>query len=121
MNRKIHNPKLQKRIRRKMRIRNKILGTAAKPRISVYKSNKHFFIQVIDDEGNNTICSASTYDKSLGLKKKNIESVKKVAENLAEKMHEKKITQAVFDRNGFIYHGSVAAIADTLREKKIKI
>ncbi len=121
MDRKIRDNKLKKRIRRKMRIRNKISGTSEKPRISVFKSNKHFFIQVIDDVKMQTLCSASTLDKSLDIKGKSIESVKKVAENLAQKMKEKKIEQAVFDRNGFIYHGSIAAVADTLRDKKIKI
>lgn len=121
MKKKIKSEKMKKRIRRKLRIRNSITGTEEKPRVSVFKSNKNISVQVIDDSKNATLCSVSSTDKEMKLSGCNIEVAKKVASKLAEKLAEKKIDQVVFDRNGFIYHGKIKAVADTLREKKIKL
>lgn len=104
---------------RKYRIRKKISGTNEKPRISVFKSNTNFYVQIIDDNEGKTIISSST--KSLKLKSNNIDSVLKVASDIAKKMKTKKINNAVFDRSGYIYHGKIKAFCEKLREEGIKI
>ena len=120
MLKKIKNDKLKKRVRRKMRIRNRVIGSASIPRISVFRSNRHLFVQAIDDAAGKTICFSSTYGKDSTYSGNNIEMAKKIGEDLAEKLLSLKIDQAVFDRNGYLYHGKVAAIADGMREKKIR-
>ncbi|RLA72023.1 MAG: 50S ribosomal protein L18 [Epsilonproteobacteria bacterium] len=102
---------------RKARVRSKIFGTAEKPRLTVYKSNKHFYAQAIDDVVGRTIASAD--GKKLGLKA-NREDVKKVAEELGKNLASKNIDSVLFDRNGYLYHGVVASFADALREAGIK-
>ena len=106
-------------MRRKMRIRNRIHGTSIIPRVSVFRSNRHLFVQAIDDVSGKTLCSSSTYGKDSPLNN-NVENAKKVGESLATKLLELKIDQVVFDRNGYLYHGKVAAVADAMREKKIR-
>lgn len=103
---------------RALKIRKKISGTAVKPRISIFRSNKHFFVQVIDDESKNTLVASST--QALKLKSNNKEAVEKVAKDLLEKIKSKKISEIVFDRSGYLYHGRVALLADKLREGGIK-
>ncbi len=102
---------------RKARVRSKIFGTAEKPRLTVYKSNKHFYAQAIDDAAGRTLASAD--GKKLGLKA-NREDVKKVAEELGKNLASKNIDSVLFDRNGYLYHGVVASFADALREAGIK-
>lgn len=119
MYKKIKNERTRKRLRRKLRIRNKINGTAQCPRISVFRSNKHLMVQVIDDQNSRTLCTVSTLEKDLKLKGNNKETAKKLGEVLGDRMSKEKITQAVFDRNGFLYHGKIAAMAEGLRAKKI--
>ncbi len=120
MFRKIKNEKLKKRLRRKMRIRNRIHGSKLVPRVTVFRSNRHIFAQAIDDENGSTLCSASTYGKNSGMASNNVENAKKVGEALADKLLGLKIEQVVFDRNGYLYHGKVAAVAEGMREKKIR-
>jgi large subunit ribosomal protein L18 len=110
--------KLQKkrRIRRKYIIRENIFGTAEKPRLSVFKSNKFIYVQAIDDDKGITLASAS----SLKEKRLNIKSAAKVGEELAKKLKEKKIDKAVFDRNGFVYAGRLKALADGARKAGVK-
>ncbi|MCS7171108.1 MAG: 50S ribosomal protein L18 [Aquificaceae bacterium] len=113
----------EKRERRRKRIRKKIIGTSERPRLSVYRSLKAFYAQIIDDsEGiSKTLVSASSIDpefKELAGKRggKSIEDVQKVAEILVKRALEKGIKKVVFDRGGFLYHGKIKAFADKCRE-----
>ncbi|AEA34317.1 50S ribosomal protein L18 [Hippea maritima] len=112
----------KERQRRKVRIKYKIRGTAERPRLCVYKSLKHIYAQIIDDESGRTIVSASTLDLDLRDKVKgsNITSAKVVGEAIAKKALEKGIEKVVFDRNGYIYHGKVKALADSARAAGLK-
>ncbi len=112
------NQKVEKRIRRHKKIRAKIYGTAEKPRVSVFKSNRELFVQVIDDENNKTILSIST--KNIKGKNK-VEKSKLAGEELAKKMKADKIENGVFDRGGYIYTGRVQAFAEGLRSGGLKI
>jgi large subunit ribosomal protein L18 len=106
-----------KRNRRKIKIRKTIFGEAKVPRITVFRSNRYLYLQAIDDRLGKTIVSANT-QKS---KEPKAKQALTVASSLAEKLQKAKIDRAVFDRAGYKYHGLVKAIADCLREKKIKI
>ena len=107
------------RLRIKKGIRNKISGTAQRPRISVFKSNTRIYAQIIDDQHGHTLASASSSE--LGAKKNtNVELAKEVGKKLAEKAVAAGITEVVFDRNGYIYHGKVKALADGAREGGLK-
>ena len=101
------------RIKRRKRIRAKISGTAACPRLSVFRSAKHIYAQIIDDEAGKTLCSASTMEKSFEGFGGN---AKNVGLALAEKAKAAGISDVVFDRSGYVYHGRVAALADGARE-----
>ena len=114
----IQRRKNKLRAQRKARVRAKVFGTVELPRLSVYKSNKHFYAQVIDDNTGNTL--AAVDGKKMGLKA-NREDVKAVAKALAEVLNTKSIERVVFDRNGYLYHGVVASFADALRESGIKL
>ena len=109
--------KIERRIKIKYRVRNKISGTAERPRMSVFRSNKQIYVQVINDENGTTLCSAS----SLGLEacpKK--EQAAKVGELIAKKALEAGITTVVFDRNGYLDHGRVEEVADAARNGGLK-
>ena len=113
--------KNENRIKRHKRLRNHISGTAMKPRLSVYRSSKHIYAQLIDDEAGNTLLSASTLDKSLSLENTgNIEAAKAVGTSIATKAKENGIEEVVFDRSGYVYHGKVKALADAAREAGLK-
>ena len=105
--------KEQRRIKIKYRVRNKISGTAARPRLSVFRSNKQIYAQVIDDETAKTLVSASSLGMEAMPKK---EQAAKVGEALAQKAIEAGITTVVFDRNGYLYHGRVKELADGARK-----
>lgn len=105
------------KIKRKRRVRGSITGTAEKPRVSVFKSNRYFYAQAIDDTKGHTLAHAD--GAKMGLKA-NKEDVKQVAKSLAEELKEKGIETVVFDRNGYLYHGVIASFADALRENGIK-
>ena len=110
-----------RRIRRKMRVRRKIEGNNERPRLTVFKSNKNIFAQLIDDLSKKTLASASTLDKDLNSKSIcNITSAKKVGELLAKRAKEKQITEVIFDRNGYLYHGKIKALAEGCRENGLK-
>ncbi len=113
----IQKRKNKLRAQRKARVRGKIFGTADLPRLSVYKSNKYFYAQAINDNEGMTL--AAVDGRKLGLKS-NQEDVKKVAQEMAKTLASKNIENVVFDRNGYLYHGVVAAFADALREAGIK-
>lgn len=112
-----------KRIRRHLRVRKKVFGTAQKPRLSVYRSLKHIYGQLIDDTRGVTLLAVSSLTKDLReqLKgKKKTEQAKIVGEYLGKKALEKGITEVVFDRGGFLYHGRVKAFADGARKAGLK-
>jgi len=109
----------QARLKRKVRVRRKVRGTAERPRLSIYRSAKHIYAQIIDDVSNITLVAASTVNKDAadGLKSTgNVDAAKAVGVLVAKKALEKNIQQVVFDRNGFLYHGRVKALADAARE-----
>jgi len=105
------------RKRRHARVRKKIFGTAERPRLNVFRSNKHIYAQIIDDMKAVTLVSASTLDKEFDLESTgNIEAAKKVGELVAKRALAKGIKKVVFDRGGYLYHGRVKALADAARE-----
>ena len=111
------------RKKRHFRVRNRISGTAARPRLNVFRSLKHVYAQVINDVTGETLVSASTVDKEVAAQIQfggNIEAAKKVGELLAKRAAEKSIEECVFDRGGYIYHGRVAALADGARAGGLK-
>lgn len=104
---------------RKWRIRKKVSGTTARPRMSVTFSNEHIYVQFIDDSKGVTMASASTRDKAVPDRDKlgaNVESAKKIGALAAASAKTKGITKIVFDRNGSLYHGKIKALADAARE-----
>jgi large subunit ribosomal protein L18 len=109
----------ESRDRRHRRLRKKVLGTAERPRLSVYRSLNHVYAQVIDDTKGNTIAAASTLDKELSAQKShkgNVSMAKKVGELIARRALEKGLKRVVFDRGGYRYHGRVKALAESARE-----
>lgn len=110
--------KISLRIKRKRRIRAKIFGTATCPRISIFRSNRTLYVQAIDDENGNTLCMSD--GRKVGVKA-NIEGAKNLAKDFAAKLTKAKISEGEFDRNGYLYHGVIAAFADGLRENGIKL
>ncbi len=107
------------RQRRHRRVRKKISGTAARPRLAVYRSEHHIYAQVIDDTEGHTLAAASTIDKDLRAGVDyggNVEAAKKVGALVAERAKAAGVTTVIFDRGGFAYHGRVAALADAARE-----
>ncbi|KYH35194.1 50S ribosomal protein L18 [Clostridium tepidiprofundi DSM 19306] len=111
----------QARVRRHIRIRKKISGTAERPRLSVFRSEKNIYAQLIDDSVGNTIVSASTKDKDFSAKVgSNKEAARLVGESIAKKALDKGITEVVFDRGGYIYHGRIKELADAAREAGLK-
>lgn len=109
------------RLRRHRRVRGKISGTAARPRLDAFRSAKHIYAQVIDDEQGVTLASASSMDKDFNAYGGNIDAAKKVGEAIAKKCLEKGITEVVYDRGGFVYHGRVQALAEGAREAGLKL
>jgi len=106
------------RLRRKRRVRGKISGTAEMPRLTIFKSNKYFSAQAIDDVAGNTLAAVNSKSLNLTVSKEN---VKQVAAKLAETLKSKNIESVVYDRNGYLYHGVVATFADALRDNGIKL
>lgn len=104
------------RIRRHKRVRGKISGTAACPRLNVFRSNANIYAQLIDDVAGVTLCAASSTEKSFEGFGGNAEAAKKVGLMIAEKAKAAGITDVVFDRGGYVYHGRVAALAEGARE-----
>jgi large subunit ribosomal protein L18 len=114
------NDKLRKRLKRKVHIRKTLNGTNERPRMSVFKSNKYLYVQVIDDGEGKTLCAASTLEETFKGVKPNVAGGSKLGEEIAKRLTEKKIMEVVFDRNGYLYHGVVKAIADGARKAGIK-
>lgn len=118
MTAKVLKRKLALRVKRKKRIRANISGTAVLPRISVFKSNRTLYVQAIDDSKAHTL--ASIDGKKFGVKA-NKEGAKAIGAEFAKLLKAKKLENAVFDRNGYLYHGVVAELADSLRQNGIKL
>ena len=113
------------RRKRHYKMRRYIIGTAARPRLAVFKSNKYIYAQLIDDAAGHTLASASTMDAALvkadGLNStSNVDAAKAVGTSLAKKAIDKGIESVVFDRAGYVYHGKVKALADAAREAGLK-
>ncbi len=116
--------KYQARKRRHRRVRKKLSGTAARPRMNVYRSNRHLFVQVIDDVEGRTLVSCSTIDKELApqlAELKKVEAAKKVGQTVAARAKDAGIETVVFDRGGFMFTGRVAAVAEGAREAGLQL
>ena len=110
-------------LKRRMRVRNKLRKVAAgRPRLSVHRSSKNISVQLIDDVQGKTLASASSLEKDLGVVgKNNVEAAAKVGSAIAERAKAAGVTEAYFDRGGFLFHGKVKALADAAREGGLKI
>ncbi|MEO9684530.1 MAG: 50S ribosomal protein L18 [Tateyamaria sp.] len=117
------NTKRQLFLKRRMRVRNKLRRVnAGRPRLSVHRSNKNISVQLIDDVNGVTLAAASTLEKDLGVVgKNNVEAATKVGVAIAERAKKAGVTEAYFDRGGFLFHGKVKAVADAAREGGLKI
>lgn len=118
MTAKVLKRKLALRLKRKARVRGKISGIAACPRVSIFKSNRTIYVQAIDDVTATTL--AASDGRKLGIKS-NKDGAAVLAKDFAKKLKDKGISEAKFDRNGYLYHGVIAAFADALRENGIKL
>ena len=113
------NQKKRAHLKRKKSIRKKISGTSQRPRLSVFRSSKHIYVQVVDDVAEHTLVSASTVEKETTAQpefKSKIEKAVFIGKMIAQRAVEKGIRQVVFDRNGFLYHGRIKAVSDGARE-----
>ncbi len=108
-----------KREARHLRIRQNIVGTASKPRLNVFRSNKGIYVQIIDDEAGKTLCSASSLDKEIASGNKT-ETAAAVGTLIAKRALALNIENVVFDRGGYLYHGRVKALADAARQAGLK-
>ncbi|GEL13250.1 50S ribosomal protein L18 [Lapidilactobacillus concavus] len=108
------------RQKRHTRVRAKISGTAERPRLNVFRSNKNIYAQLIDDVEGVTLASASTLDKELNATGTKVEEAQQVGELIAKRAQAKNITEVVFDRGGYLYHGRVQALAESARENGLK-
>ena len=114
--------KQDRRQRIKYRIRKRLSGSGERPRMTVYRSNKQIYVQLVDDVSGQTLVSASSKEKEIASQKVNkIDQAKLVGKRLAEKAKEKGIESVVFDRNGYLYHGRVKNLADAARQSGLKI
>ena len=112
------------RERRHRRVRRRVRGTAERPRLSVFRSLRHIYAQIMDDDLGHTLVAASTLSKELKGKLKstsNIEAAQAVGQLVAQKALDKGIRKVVFDRNGFLYHGRIKALADAARQKGLEL
>ena len=113
--------KRERRVRIKQRIRSRLSGTTEIPRMSVFRSNKQIYAQIVDDVTGKTILSASSKEKEIADQKVNkIDQAKLVGKSIATKAKEKGIESVVFDRNGYLYHGRIKSLADAARENGLK-
>ena len=110
----------RKRLKRKIHIRKSISGTAERPRMTITRSNRALYIQIIDDSKGHTLASASTLEKDLQNIKPTVEGALQLGEVMGKRLLEKNIDTVVFDRNGYLYHGVVKALADGARKAGIK-
>jgi large subunit ribosomal protein L18 len=110
--------KLERRSRRKRGIRKKITGSGQKPRISVFKSNRHLYVQAIDDRSGSTVSSCSDREAKIAC---SVDNAVVIGEKLAADLLSKNVKEAVFDRNGYLYHGLVKSVAEGVRKGGVKV
>ena len=108
------------RLKRHARVRSKIIGTQDRPRLDVFRSNTNIYAQLIDDEKGVTLAAAGSNEKDFGISGGNCEGARKVGKLIAERAKKKKISEVVFDRGGYIYHGRVKELAEGAREGGLK-
>ncbi|MDR1317267.1 MAG: 50S ribosomal protein L18 [Spirochaetales bacterium] len=108
------------RSRRKLRVRKKIYGTPERPRMTVFRSNKHIYVQIVDDTAGKTLVAASNLEKELASVKNTVAEAGKIGETAGQRMKQANITKVVFDRNGYLYHGVIKAVADGARKAGIE-
>lgn len=119
--RRITNPKQVVRFKRKRRIRSRVEGTLERPRLSIFRSNRNFYVQLVDDVKGHTLVAACSLEEELkGQVKPTIEGAKALGNLVAKRALAKNITQVVFDRSGYLYHGRIKALADAAREGGLK-
>ena len=117
------NPKTRARLKRKKRIRKKVYGTSEKPRLSVFRSARHIYAQVIDDSIGQTLAAASSLEKTIresSEAKNKLSAANTVGKIVGQRALEKGVKKIVFDRNGFLYHGRIKAVSDGAREAGLK-
>ena len=112
--------RVEARDRIRQRIRDKVSGTSARPRLAVRRTLKHIYVQIIDDASGRTLVAASTRDKDSSAKGANAAAAKAVGALIAKKAKDKGIKRVVFDRGGYLYHGNVKALADAARENGLE-
>ena len=108
------------RARRHRRVRKSVKGTAARPRMAVYRSNKYIYVQLVDDVAGRTLVSASSQEKDLRTESLNEETATKVGELIGDRAKKAGVTEVVFDRGGYKYHGKVKALADAARKSGLE-
>lgn len=113
--------KQRRRLRRKYRIRKRVYGTTERPRMTVLKSNRHMYVQVIDDVEGKTIAAAADVQKDLVNLKPSVANAEKLGEVVGKRLVDLKVKSVVFDRNGYKYHGIVKAIAEGVRKAGIQL
>ena len=119
---KVKNRKEYRRLKIKKRFRTVLQGSSERPRMNVFKSNKQIYVQVIDDSKGHTVLAASSLEESVaGQKVTKVEQAALVGKLIAEKAKEAGITEVVFDRNGYLYHGRIKSLADAAREGGLKL
>ena len=108
------------RRRRHRRVRNKVHGTAARPRLAVYKSNRYIYAQVIDDDRGHTLASASSQETKLRKQSLTVDTAAEVGKLIATRAKEQGVSEVVFDRGGFAFHGRLRALAESAREEGLQ-
>ena len=114
------NDKDRKRLKRKIHIRKRLHGTAERPRMTVTRSNCNLYVQVIDDDAGKTLAAISTLEKEFASLKPNTDGAAKLGEEFGKRILDKNIKTVVFDRNGYLYHGVVKALADGARKAGVE-
>ncbi len=112
--------KRRRRARRRIRVRKRVSGNADRPRMTVFRSNRYTYVQVIDDTSGSTLCSVTNLSKDNVSIKNTVADIGKLGELIGKKLKDIKITQVVFDRNGYSYHGMVRAVAEGARRAGIR-
>ena len=112
--------KLKARLKNKIKIRKKISGTAERPRFTIFKSGKHLYAQLIDDQAGTTLASSSTLKKGKTGTYTSRESATELGKSIAAEAQKKNISNVIFDRNGYLYHGKIKSLADGAREAGLK-
>ena len=112
--------KQARRLRRKFSIRKRVEGTAERPRLTIYKSNRYTYLQAIDDTAGRTLAAASNREKDLAAVRNTVAEIVKLGDAFGKRLVERQIKRAVFDRNGYLYHGKVKAVADAIRKAGVE-